>query len=92
MVQRSSTVALTAQEEFRRNSGGIMELTLTVEERELVLEILSQRHRELLREISHTDHREFKLALHNKEKLLESVVNRLRVIQPTLEPMPELRH
>jgi hypothetical protein len=69
-----------------------MELTLTVEERELVLEILGQRHRELLREISHTDHHEFKLALRKKEKLLESVENRLRVMQPALEPMPELRH
>ena len=68
-----------------------MELTLTVEERELVLEILGQRHRELLREISHTDHHEFKLALRKKEKLLESVENRLTVMQPALEPMPELR-
>jgi hypothetical protein len=68
-----------------------MELTLTVEERELVLEILGQRHRELQREITHTDHREFKLALRNKEKVLESVVSRLRVMQPALEPMPELR-
>jgi hypothetical protein len=68
-----------------------MELTLTVEERELVLEILGQRHRELQREISHTDHHEFKLALRKKEKLLESVENRLRVMQPALEPMPELR-
>jgi hypothetical protein len=69
-----------------------MELTLTVEERELVLEILSQRHRELLREISHTDHHEFKLALRTKEKLLESVENRLRVMQPALEPVPEFRY
>jgi hypothetical protein len=69
-----------------------MELTLTVEERELVLEILAQRHRELLREISHTDHHEFKLALRKKEKLLDGVENRLRVMPSTLEPIPELRH
>ena len=68
-----------------------MELTLTVEERELVLEVLGQRHRELLREISRTDHHEFKLALRNKEKLLDSVENRVRAMQPALEPMPELR-
>ena len=37
------------------------------------------------------DHHEFKLALHKKEKLLESVVSRLRVMRPALEPMPELR-
>jgi len=67
-----------------------MELTLTVEEKELVLEILGQSHRELLREISHTDHHEFKLALRKKEELLESVVSRLRVIEPELELMPEL--
>ena len=68
-----------------------MELTLTVEEREVLLEILGQKHRELLREISHTDHHEFKLALRRKEQLLESVENRVRVMQPTLEPMSELR-
>ena len=67
-----------------------MELTLTVEERDLVLEILGQRHRELLREISHTDHHEFELALRKKEQLLEPVENRLRVMQPELELMTEL--
>jgi hypothetical protein len=61
-----------------------MELTLTVEEWELLSEILDERHRALLREISHTDHREFKLALRKREKLLESVVNRLRLMQPAL--------
>jgi hypothetical protein len=68
-----------------------MELTLTMEERELLLEILGERHRALLREISHTDHREFKRALLNREKVLESIENRLRVMQPELEPTPELR-
>ena len=68
-----------------------MELTLTIEECELVLEILGERHRALLREISHTDNREFKLLLLKREKLLESVENRLRVMQPVMEPMSELR-
>lgn len=68
-----------------------MELTLTIEECELLLEILGERHRALLREISHTDHREFKLLLLKREKLLESVENRLRVMQPAFEPMSELR-
>ena len=68
-----------------------MELTLTIEERELLLEILGERHSALLREISHTDHREFKLALRKREKLLESVVDRLRVTQPAPEPVSELR-
>ena len=61
-----------------------MELTLTVEEWELLSEIFGERHRALLREISHTDHREFKLALRKREKLLESLVNRLRLMQPAL--------
>ena len=68
-----------------------MELTLTTEEREIVLGILGQSHRELLREIAHTDHHEFKLGLRKKEKLLDSVENRVRAMQPALEPMPELR-
>ena len=65
-----------------------MELTLTVEEKELLLEILEQRHRGLQREISHTDHRAFKLVLRKNEKVLESIVSRLRAMQPGLE----LRH
>jgi len=68
-----------------------MELTLTTEEWELLLEILGERHSALQREIFHTDHREFKLALRRREKLLESVMNRLRAMQPALEPMAELR-
>ncbi len=68
-----------------------MELTLTTEEWELLLEILGERHGALLREISHTDHREFKLALRRRERLLESLISRLRAMQPALEPMAELR-
>lgn len=55
-----------------------MELTLSTEEQQLLLDILEQRHRELLKEISHTDHHEFKQALRKNEKLLESVSSRLR--------------
>jgi hypothetical protein len=51
-----------------------MELTLTVEERELVLEILGQRHRELQREISHRAHREFRLALRKKRRSFSSLL------------------
>ena len=56
-----------------------MELTLTSAEREVLLEILKQHHRELFREICRTDHHEFKSVLKNKEKLLESVINRLEI-------------
>ena len=62
-----------------------MEFTLTPEERELVLRILEQHHRGLLKEIWHTDHREFRLALREDEKLLESALNRLR---EALVPQP----
>ncbi|HVT99344.1 MAG TPA: hypothetical protein VHE33_17710 [Acidobacteriaceae bacterium] len=55
-----------------------MELTLSVEEHEFLLKTLEQRHRELLREIAHTDHREFKHGLRMDEKLLDSLVDRLR--------------
>jgi hypothetical protein len=44
------------------------------------LDILEQRERELRREISHTDHKEFKQALRKDEKLLESILTRLRAI------------
>ena len=55
-----------------------MELTLKAEERELLLSILQQRHREMLKEIAHTDHREFKQGLRKNERLLESLLGRLR--------------
>jgi hypothetical protein len=64
----------------------MMELILTTEEQELLLGILEQRHRELQKEISHTDHHEFKLALRKNEKLLESILSRLRGA-----PIQELR-
>jgi len=55
-----------------------MQLTLTPEEHELLLRILEQHHQGLLKEIWHTDHREFRLALREDEKQLESVLSRLR--------------
>jgi len=51
-------------------------LTLTDEEKELLSEILEERHRALLHEIWHTDHRDFKAALQKKEKVLESLLSR----------------
>jgi hypothetical protein len=55
-----------------------MELTLTTEEQQLLLDILEQRQRELLKEISHTDHHEFKQSLRKNEKLIESILSHLR--------------
>jgi hypothetical protein len=55
-----------------------MELILTSDERELLMEVLEEHHHELLREISRAKHREFKLALKNKEQLLGSMVAKLK--------------
>jgi len=63
-----------------------MELILTTEEQQFLLDILEQRHRELLKEISHTDRREFKQTLRKNEDLLESILSHLRGV-----PAQELR-
>jgi hypothetical protein len=55
-----------------------MELILTYDEVELLDGILEHRHRELLKEIAHTDHHEFRKALRKNEKMLESILSRLR--------------
>ena len=59
-----------------------MELTLSCNERELLLEVLEEHHRELLREIARTEHHEFKHVLKNKEKVLESIIDRLERQHP----------
>ena len=58
-----------------------MELTLTCEENELLLELLQEHYRGLQKEIRRTDHHEFKLVLKKKEMLLESLLNKLKVTQ-----------
>ncbi len=55
-----------------------MELILSAEEQAFLSNILEKCHRELLNEIAHTDHREFKQGLLKDEKLLDSLVCRLR--------------
>lgn len=55
-----------------------MEITLTPEEAELLLNIVEHRHREILKELWHTHHSEFKEGLRKSEKLLESIMNRLQ--------------
>jgi hypothetical protein len=59
-----------------------MELVLNSEEGKFLVEVLEERHRELLREIARTSHHEFKLILKNNEKLLESILNKLRTMEP----------
>lgn len=55
-----------------------MELTLNAEEQKLLLSIIDRRHQELLNEIFHTDNREFKQELRKDEKLLDSLLSRVR--------------
>ena len=55
-----------------------MELTLTPEEQEILLDALEQHHQELLEEIAHTDRRDLRQALRRNEKVLDSLVSRLR--------------
>ncbi len=59
-----------------------MELRLTEEERDLLVEVLGQHQRELLREISRTHHHEFKVALKKNEHLLESLLSRIEAAKP----------
>ena len=59
-----------------------MELTVTEEERELLLSLVEHRYHEIQTEISHTDHHEFKVLLRRHEDLLESMLSRLRTLTP----------
>ncbi|MFI5111461.1 MAG: hypothetical protein ACHP9S_01440 [Terriglobales bacterium] len=54
-----------------------MELHLTSDQRQLLQEILEERHRELLREIAHTDHLHFKEVLRTKAKAVESLLDKV---------------
>jgi len=58
-----------------------MEWTLTPHEHDLLVRILEQHHQALLKEIWHTDNRDFKHALQEDEKQLESLLGRLRRMQ-----------
>jgi hypothetical protein len=58
-----------------------MQITFTCEEQQLLMEVLEERHRELVREISRSHHHDFKAVLRNNARLLESVLNKLRVGQ-----------
>jgi hypothetical protein len=54
-----------------------MELHLTSDQRQLLQEVLEERHRELLREIAHTDHLHFKEVLRTKAKAVEALVDKV---------------
>ena len=65
----------------RLRSEAAMELRLTLQEEQLVAEVLRQYQRELRLEISHTDHHEFKSKLRERAQLLEGVLEKLGVSQ-----------
>ena len=54
-----------------------LSLTLSAEERAFLFDILEERQRMLLREIDHADHHDFKIALKRKERMLESLLDRV---------------
>ncbi len=54
-----------------------MELILTKEEKELLQEILEERHQELRRELFKTDHHQFKQVLKEKERVMEALMEKV---------------
>lgn len=54
-----------------------MEFLISIEERNLLKEVMEQYHRELLREIARTHHHDFKTALQRKEDQVESLLSKL---------------
>ncbi len=62
-----------------------MQLHLTPEEHELLVIILQERYRELMKEIRHAHHHHsFRDTLREREKLLESVMQKLGVSETAL--------
>lgn len=69
-----------------------MQLRLSPEEAELIRQILVDRHTELFREISRAQHRDFRVALRQKEALLDSTIARLNALieESRREPSDDL--
>ncbi len=58
-----------------------MELLLSEDERELLDEILRERHMVLQHEVEHTPNPEFRRLLQQRETMLEDMIERLEVEQ-----------
>jgi hypothetical protein len=58
-----------------------MELHLSEAERELLDEVLKERHMVLEREIQHTDNGEFRRMLRARETMLEDLIERLDAVE-----------
>jgi hypothetical protein len=61
-----------------------MELQLTEDERELLLEILQERHKNLIHEIARTDHHDFKHELQHRCTKLESILRKVQMERQVL--------
>ena len=59
-----------------------MELRLTDNEQELLLELLREQHKHLLHEINKAHHRDFKMALRQRCTVLEEIMQ--KVNEPVL--------
>lgn len=57
-----------------------MSYDITDDEAGVIKEILETSHRELLLEIARADHHEFKIALQQREKLLEHLLEKFGVL------------
>lgn len=55
-----------------------MELRLTDEEHELLLQLLQEQHKHLLHEIAKADHYQFRTALRDRCTALEGVMEKLK--------------
>ena len=55
-----------------------MELRFTNEEKELLLEILQERHKNLIHEIARTDHRDFQHELQNRCTKIEGILKKVQ--------------
>ncbi len=54
-----------------------MNINLTEQEADVARQILEQGYRELLLEIARAEHHEFKVALHERERLLKGLLEKL---------------
>lgn len=57
-----------------------MELRLTEDEKELLLEILQERHKNLIHEIARTDHHDYKHELQQRCAKLETIVRKVQAL------------
>jgi len=55
-----------------------MELQLTDHERQLLLEILQERHSNLIHEIARTDHRDYKHELQQRCSAIEGILKKVQ--------------